>query len=340
MGFSDLLDRIFGKDITDYTDWRLSEGFVQTLAELEPATQAIENATALVSSTAARCTVRVEGTLGDVWRGIVRPGRFMAVLMRDLMLYGNYVAEIEDPPDLKRISDFEIYGKRTIRYRLTHAFPDGQTVRNLPAEAVCHVKINADRDMPWIGNSPFKKTMIHRAVERGYFDQANLISKRYISSPTPETDPNLNDADQQGQARKIVEQANEPGTSFVFSQTSREQDMKIQHVDLTFKPEQWGVELRRDLVAEVWEAISYPPILRAEAPPGQAEKDARAAWIDGWLTSTMNIVAEQLSHALEADVMIDTGPCKVPQVRDQASVVKELTDAGMELDEAKMIAGI
>lgn len=339
MGFGGLLDRLFGRDFSDYTDLRTQEGFYRTLDDFEPATQTIENAVMMVAQTASRCAVTVEGNLGDVWRDIVRPGRFLAILMRDLMVFGNAVYEIEDPPALKRVSDYELYGKRMLRYRITHAYPDGQTVRNLPAEAVCHVLINPHRDSPWEGNSPFDKCRLHWAVEQGYEDQARLTSKRYIASPTPETDPQSSDTDYVSSNQKLAEQANEPGTSFVFSQTSRNQDMKIQHVDLTFSPTAPGVEMRRDLILEVWEAISYPPILRAEAPPGQAEKDSRAAWIDGWLQSTMDNVAEQLSASLECEIAIDTTPCRVPQVHDQSKIVNELVLAGVPLDEAKNIAG-
>ena len=57
---------------------------------------------------------------------------------------GNYVAEITDPAGLARAADWEVYGKRSTRYRITHAYPDGDTVRSLPADGIAHVKINVD----------------------------------------------------------------------------------------------------------------------------------------------------------------------------------------------------
>ena len=260
--------------------------------------------------------------------------------MRDLMIHGNAVFEIEDPPDLRRVAEYELYGKRSIRYRLTHAYPDGQTVRNLPAEAVCHVMVNPHRDRPWDGCSPFSNCELHWAVESAYFDQARLASKRYIASPSPETNAQGTDADKDAQRTALVANANAPGTEFVFSQTQRGTDQRIQHVDLTFNPTQPGIEMRRDLIDEVWEAVSYPKILRAEAPPGVAAVNARASWIDGWLQSTMSSVAEQLSMALFCDVMIDTAPCKVPQVGDQAVAIKTLVEAGVPVEEAKVYAGV
>lgn len=343
MGFRGVLGRwlLGGQvDFTDYTDFRLQEGLVKTLADDEPATQAVENAVMFVAQTAARCAVTVGGNLGDAWKGIVRPGRFMAVLMRDLMMHGNAVFEIEDPPDLKRVSCFEVYGKRSIRYRVTHAYPDGEMVRNLPSDAVCHILINSHRDSPWMGCSPFEKSMIHWAQEDRLIDQARLPSKRYISSPTPETSAVANETDHNQQRSALTANANEAGTEFVFSSGPRDVDQAIKHVDLTFSPSREAVELRGQLINEVWEAIGVPPAMLSESAPGMTVKDLRAGWIDGWLQSVMDSVGEQLSKSLEAEIVIDTGPAKVPQVRDQARIVTELVNAGVPLDEAKQIAGI
>ena len=88
--------------------------------------QACENAMRLTAYTASRCNVKVEGNLGGVWRNIVRPGRFMQVLVRDLLKTGNHVAEITDPPSLRRVSSFDVFGKRGLSYRLEFAMQEGR----------------------------------------------------------------------------------------------------------------------------------------------------------------------------------------------------------------------
>ena len=343
MGLASYLKGWFtGRGNPDFYDY--SPDYPRDAFDLDSLTQAQLNVVQHVSSVAARCDVKVEGILGHAWRPIVRPGRFMAFLMRDLMECGNFVAEIEMPPGLRRASYYDIFSWKNTpkkhRYQLTFTEPNGQTVKKLMGDQVCHVMINVDRGTPYEGCSPFAKTGLHRMIENRYQHQANLMSKRYLTSPSPETSPTATDQEKDRQRHDLAMRSKEAGTDVVFVQSQRGTDMKIQHVDLTFAPTAEGAEMRRDLIDELWESISYPKILRAEAPPGVAAKDARAGWIDGWLQSTMSSVAEQLSMALECDVMIDTAPCKVPQVGDQAEIVKTLTEAGIKVEEAKQIAGL
>ena len=175
MGFRNTLATWLMGD--NYTEMALHEGHVRTLFD-DRVVQACENATRLTAYTASRCNIAVNGDLGNVWRDIVRPGRFTQVLVHDLLKTGNYVAEITDPPALRRVSSFEVYGKRSIRYRLTHAYPDGETVRNLPQDAVCHVMVNEDRERPWIGSSTFEGMELLAAIEWGLLDLAGLRNKR------------------------------------------------------------------------------------------------------------------------------------------------------------------
>ncbi|MYA69252.1 hypothetical protein F4Y19_03985 [Candidatus Poribacteria bacterium] len=338
MGFRNALGSwlLSGLDFTDYTDMRLkhSEALAAIDSDLS-ITQAIENAIMLVSSTAARCKVTASGTLGDVWQPIVGQRRFLRVLARDLMKDGNFVAEITDPAGLARAADWEVYGKRSTRYRITHAYPDGDTVRSLPADGIAHVKINVDKKSPWVGNPPWGKSIAVQ-VERRLLEQASMLSKKWFSTPP--------DPDQQGDRPSYLMQLGEalrqPGHSAIECKGPRGADQKVQIADDFFMPDQFAVELRSNLISEIWESISYPPGLRSDAAPGQSTKDLRAQWVDGWLQSLMDSVAEQLSTALACDISIDTTPAKVPQVADQAKIVSEMVTAGVPLDEAKQIAGL
>lgn len=342
MGFGNILNlfRSSGQADApaDYTDARLRDGLIRASQDTEPV-QAVSNAVMLVAQAAARCTVTCFGDIGSAWQPIVSQGRFISTLMRDLMLYGNAVYEITDPPDLMRAGSFEVYGKKTLRYRLTHPYPDGQTTKNLVRDAVCHVLINANRDQPWLGRSPFENSIL-APVERGLIEQALMVSKRILTMPGPEVNPETRHADRDAYTAQLAESLKTQGYMLVQSKNARGTDTPVSVVTLRMEPDQQALALRENLVREIWEAIGYPPILRADTPPGQAEKDARAAWIDGWLASTMDSVAEQLSEALACDVKIDTTPAKVPQIQDQSKIVAELAGAGIPLDEAKRVAGL
>ena len=323
----------------NYTEMALHEGHVRTLFD-DRVVQACENATRLTAYTASRCNVSVEGDLGGAWQDIVRPGRFIQVLVRDLLKTGNYVAEITDPPALRRVSSFEIHGKRSIRYRLTHAYPDGETVRNLPQEAVCHVMVNEEPGRPWEGRSPFLGVELLTALEWGLLDLAGLRNKRVIASPTPATNPDTAMGQQDHQHDMVGEIFSRSGTEVMFMQTSRGGMDTLKSVDLKFAPDQYAVELRRDLISQIYECVGIPPTLRGEAVPGQAYKTALSEWIDGHLQPMMDSVGEQLSESLESDILFDLSPAKVPQVQDQAKIVAELVSAQVPMDEAKRIAGL
>ena len=340
MGFRSALTGWLLDDMpASYTDLALHQGVVRTLFD-DHTVQACENATRLTAYTASRCIVTVGGDLGHVWSNIVQPGRFMQVLVRDLLKTGNAVFEITDPPGLRRVSSFEMYGKRSIRYRLTNSYPDGQTVRNLPQDAVCHVMVNEDRDQPWIGRSPFDGLELLAAVEHGLLDLAGLRNKRVIASPTPATNPAAATGQQDHQHDMVGEIFSRSGTEVMFMQTSRGGMDTLKSVDLNFAPDQYAVELRRDLISQIYECVGIPPTLRGEAVPGQAYKTALSEWIDGHLQPMMDSVGEQLSAALESDIRFDLSPAKVPQVQDQAKIVGELVGAQVPMDEAKRIAGL
>ena len=245
-----------GVDFTDYTDMRLKQS--EALAAIDSdlsITQAIENVVMLVSSTAARCKVTAGGTLGDVWQPIVGQRRFMSVLARDLMKDGNYVAEITDPAGLARAADWEVYGKRTTRYRITHTYPDGDSVRSLPADGIAHVKINVDRKSPWIGNPPWEKS-IALQVERRLLEQASMLSKKWFSTPP---DPEQQ-GDRPGYLMQLGEALNQPRP---FShRVQRAKGRGSESADMTddfFMPDQWAVELRSLLISEILGNNQLPP---------------------------------------------------------------------------------
>ena len=191
----------------------------------------------------------------------------MATMMRDLMLHGNAVFEISDPPDLIRAAAWEVYGKRSIRYRLTHVYPDGQTDRNLPQAAVCHVLVNANRDMPWMGRSPFESSIL-APVERSMLEQALLVSKRILSLPGPDVKPETQHADREGYKSELEQGLKQQGYTLVQSKTVRGTDQPVHVITLRLEPDQHALELRSQLVQEIYESIGYPAILRSEAPPG------------------------------------------------------------------------
>ena len=326
-------------DYNDYTDLRLKENYRHTVQDRQ-LIQSVDNAVRMASLTASRCSISIEGALGPMWAKIVRPGRFMGLLIEDLLRYGNAVYEITADPGLRRASDFAIQGKRSIRYRIEHIMPDGATARTVSADEILHVKINEDRREQWRGRSPFEGTYLLAAVERGLRDYAKIRNKRIITSPLPQTNPDGTTGDQIRDNTQMAELFSRPGTEVMFMQNARGAMDGLKVSDLRFEPDKGALDLRESLIDEVWAAIGVPRTLRGDAVPGQAYKTALASWIDGFLQPLADSIAEQITTSLEVDVKIDLTPAKVAQVADQAKIVADLHKAGVPLPEAKTIAGL
>ena len=326
-------------DYGDYTDLRLKENFRHSVHDRQ-LIQSVDNAVRMASLTVSRCAISIEGGLGPMWAKIVQPGRFMGLLVEDLLRYGNAVYEITAEPGLRRVSDFDVMGKRVIRYRIEHAMPDGTTARTVSAEEVLHVKIGEDRRDQWLGRSPFEGTFLLAAVERGLRDYAKIRNKRIVTSPLPQTNPQGDTGDQIRDNTAMAELFSRAGTEVFFMQNARGGMDTLKSIDLKFEPDGAALTLRDSLIDEVWAAIGVPRTLRGDAVPGQAYKTALASWIDGFLQPLADSIAEQMGLSLEVDVKIDMTPAKVPQVADQARIVSDLVKGGVPLPEAKTIAGL
>ena len=339
MGFGNLLKRWWPGDESEgnYTDRILAADYHAVLGK--PMVMAIDNATRLAALTASRCAIDLSGDLADAWRPIVRPGRFVALMVEDLLRHGNAVYEITSQPALLRVSDFDVHGKRRIRYRISHSMPDGTTEKTVLGEAVLHVKINEDRVRPWLGRSPFEGTTLLATIEAGLLDYARIKNKRIVAAPTPAT--NMEGKSDAANANELLGNVfSRAGTEVFSMQTTRGSMDTLKSTDLIFAPDPAAIELRDKLVAEVYESIGIPPTLRGDAVPGQAYKTSLAAWIDGFLQPLADSIAEQMTAALEVDVRIDMSKAKIAQVGDQSRVVADLVKAGVTLDEAKTIAGL
>ena len=341
MAIKGLLKRLWGPErpeAHDYPSMHLAADY-DSLYGQSMLMQATFNACTFVEAAASKARLTMTGGFADVWQGPLM--QVSSALVRDVLMHGNAVFAIEDaPPMLKRAGAFHVEGQRRFRYRLDLNVPNGTISKTVPADAVLHTHINATRDKPWLGESPFRNTLI-KAVDMGLLDFASLRNKRLLTLPTPHFNPEGGPSDQQAAGMQMAAQLNRPGVEAFYNQTSRDQAMPVATTDLRFDPATSAVELRRDLVAEMYGAVALPRVLwQAEAPPGMAYIEAMAAWIDGWLEPFLNGLAMQISKALEVTVSFDVAPVRISQVRHQADTLKTLTEAGVPLDEAKEIAGL
>lgn len=297
--------------------------------------QTAENAIRLAALTMSRGSVEAS----EPWN-MVLTRSFVYQLATDLFRCGNAVYAIDvDPAALERAGMWEIHGVRSIRYRLTLQRPDGDIVRRSPAAGVVHVRIGTTAGRPWDGLPPVDVSLLRR-LEAGLMDLAAIRNKRVVSMPVPATNPDGSKGDVAAQEAEMGARFARPGTDFLGSMTHRgNMDKPVQSMDLRFDPASSAVELRRDLVGQVWDSMGVPEAMRSGSS-SQAYRAAFGAWVDAWLQPMADVIGEQISAALETPVRIQLQPAKVPSVVDQAVLVKQLTAAGETLENAKRIAGL
>ena len=199
---------------------------------------------------------------------------------------------------------------------------------------------NENRERQWEGRIPFEGVELLAEVERRFLEQTAVTSKKLLSLPGPEVTPETSPGDQGRYSTQLADGLREPGFTLLQSKTYRGTDQPVQVTDLRLAPDQNAIELRRDLITQIYECVGIPPALRGDAVPGQSYKTGLAEWIDGHLQPMMDSIAEQLADSLESDIQFDLSPAKVPKVQDQAKIVAELVGANVPLAEAKQIAGL
>ena len=170
-----------------------------------------------------------------------------------------------------------------------------------------------NRERQWEGRIPFEGVELLAEVERRFLEQTAVTSKKLLSLPGPEVTPETSPGDQGRYSTQLADGLREPGFTLLQSKTYRGTDQPVQVTDLRLAPDQNAIELRRDLITQIYECVGIPPALRGDAVPGQSYKTGLAEWIDGHLQPMMDSIAEQLADSLESDIQFDLSPAKVPK---------------------------
>ena len=306
---------------------------------------AMDAATRMCAYAVSRGNVMLDGSLAEYWTPELTRTRFMQLLVRDLLYEGNAAFEIDATAGagkLHRAGYFEVRGKNILRYRLELHRPDGQTTRNLAADAVCHVKMNDPRETPWYGVGYFAGNELIRHLERQLIQQGSWPAHRLYTMPGPEfASAKVDGGDAEEHDQELAaDRFAHSGLKILRNLNSRGGPIPVPKTEGIFGPDKEAVVLRQDLVDEVFSSVGIPPTLRGDSVPGMAYTTALSAWIDGFLQPMADAIAEQLTDALAVNVTIDLSPAKVPSVVDQGKALNDLVGAGMPYPEAKEAVGL
>ena len=278
------------------------------------------------------------------WKGALNRS-WTTTAIRSLLLTGNSVNIVgPDRAVLKPVSGYTVWGNDTWRYLVDLPRPEGDIVQRwVLADGILHMRINVDQSEPWRGKSVFCGRLTE-LVESNLSGFAKMKPLRIISAAVDEhtgdksvLETSTHDGYFHAKSSDYVR-----GGLFVESRSiaNRGHEMAAQYRDVGFDPSTSAVQLRTDLVNEAWESCGILPGMRSDSLNGQAAKGLYAAWVDSWLRPLAELIGEQVSESLSTRCSLDVSTLKVPSVVDQSLVVSKLVQGGVELSQAKAIAGI
>lgn len=291
-----------------------------------------------------RCFASAE-VEGDRY-GLVTPG-VLELIGRELVRRGQAVFSIEGGPGMLRlvpVGTFDIRGGNnplTWYYRTDIFGASDHQTRLVPASGVVHARINVDPVRPWLGRSPLNIAASTSATaakaERAATDELEFKPTRLLPVPgTPE------------QMTKLVRQLAKSGLVVTGSaaglaayQTGQEPSSRWAAQKIQPDPSTGHVSLRTDAAMDVLAACGIPATLMDPKAEGTSRREAYRQLLHSTVTPWANLVRAELRAKLDSpDLSLSFRSLFAGDIQTRTRGVKQLTDAGLTLNQALVIVGL
>ena len=315
------------------------------------ATSAVQAAAGLI----ARCLSAATVTPQTPRTAVITP-QYRYTVGESIVLRGEHVALIEVEDGAVRLtpaSEWDIGGTTTQQrewtYRLQLPVPDGQISKTVSGASVVHLRI-PNGQQPWQGTSALAgshvSTEAFAALEDAMRQELHNATRAKLVSIPGFEDADPDDADDPWTAL-MRDIGTADGKSILMPAPAT----MIQGVGAASAPPQFGTvhlkpeiaddlqTLRDRLSTGLYNAVG---IMTQVFDGGEATgiREAMRALHNLVLLPLGGLIEAELSQALETPVHLDFTRLQLGNLRERAQVVKALTDAGIELDEAKTLAGL
>ena len=279
----------------------------------------------------------------------LEPG-ILSAMARQVVVHGEsfWLLEVENGlASLVPLSGVTVNGSSPNRMRWSYEgnvnSPDATGTGVFPASRVLHLQWDFDPVAPWRGIAPLQRCQLSAellaGIERGLKSEHRDEPRRILPIPT---EPNRSDFDDWK-----TDLAASRGGSLVLGKTfmgaassgwgsTPRGDYKQSR--LGPEPNASTIELRSHVAAHVLMALGVDPALANPDPKTGALQAAYRSFLTGSATSLAKIVRTELSRKLERDVRIRFAS-DVDNRRLRASALKSMVEAGIDLAEAKRLAG-
>ena len=278
----------------------------------------------------------------------------LALMARDLVRRGEFVHVVEVGRDGVRLipaGSWDVRGRwdpLTWRYRVDLFGPSGNITRHLPSASVVHGRYSIDPARPWFGISPLGWARLtgklHGNIEDALSDEAGATRGHVLPLPAApvSTDPKVDAlADLRtdintlrGKTALVVSTAGNWGQG--PSQEAPRTDWRPQR--LGFDAPASAGSLRSETGAAILSALGCSADLFSG---GASAREAWRRFLHASLQPLADLLAAELADKLDAPgLSIGFDRLFASDVASRARALKELVAAGVELGEARRLAGL
>lgn len=266
---------------------------------------------------------------------LITPG-LLHDLGRSLVLYGEALWLIENRPSgliLNRAAYWDVWGAGNWNYRVTIPEPSGTRTRNVGADSVIHVRINADPAEPWRGRSPVAlsstTTTLAAEVESHLRDEASANHGYVIPAPLG----GLSKADN---AEIRSDLKNLRGNTAMVPAMESFGDGRPGSAPGNWQPQRIGmnppqtvVVLRQQVGTGVLGVCGVPSELIAGRAEGTGRRESWRQFLHGTLQPVADILAAELAEKLEMPVTVSFDRLFASDVQGRARAFQSLVGGGV-----------
>ena len=264
----------------------------------------------------------------------------LMVIGRELIRQGEQVLLIDGYQSRFRLriaGSWDVYGEPRPEgwsYRVHLWGPSGTFYSHVPAAAVVHCRVNCDPARPYQGQSPFK---LSRQTAQTAQTVETSLRKEYRIAPTRIV-PLGGTPRQSGDATTSLSKGGVLATT-EGKPTSLAGDSRVKEIGP--KPEPATVQLRKDMMFDLLAAAGFPPALADSRADGTSRRESYRQMLHSTLQPLAAVVQGELRDKLDSpDLTISFRRLGAADIASKARSVKQLTEAGLTLDQALEIVAL
>lgn len=276
----------------------------------------------------------------------------LGVITRDLLERGNSVLMVESTPmgvDLVPCASYELRGDRdesTWRYRCQYARPDrDHMIASRDASDVLHFRIGADSRQPYRGRAPLDRAKSSLSIlygsELALVGELRLPSFAALLSASELGDEGF-ETNEQKHVRSLSQRLGAFGEYISPRLSEGGQDLSHDWSVLRVRPEPYQTiaEIRRQAAEFVCAVYQLPFDLIHGARSATASREAYRHAISLATRPLITAIEHEIGRKTMISTTLDLKHLAQSDITAKARALKQLTDAGMNLAEAREVAGI